>query len=113
MRVTTGADLAVMNSTGIRADLARGQLTGEDLFEVLPFEDTLTVHEVSGADLRRGDQAAAASSCAVGTGKASWRSTARPSSSPVTASKPPPTSSWQVVRSDDSWQPRRDPVVSR
>jgi 2',3'-cyclic-nucleotide 2'-phosphodiesterase (5'-nucleotidase family) len=51
MRVATGADLAVINTTGIRDDLPAGELTVEDVFRVLPFDDRLVTERIKGAAL--------------------------------------------------------------
>jgi 5'-nucleotidase/UDP-sugar diphosphatase len=51
MRLATGADLAVINSTGIRDDLPAGKLAVEDVFRILPFEDELVSLSVEGRDL--------------------------------------------------------------
>ena len=52
-RAATGTDVAVMNSGGIRADLAAGQITYGQVFEVQPFDNTLVRVTMRGADLRR------------------------------------------------------------
>ncbi|HKO48127.1 MAG TPA: bifunctional UDP-sugar hydrolase/5'-nucleotidase [Polyangiaceae bacterium] len=52
MREHSGADFALLNSTGIRADLPPGQLTRATLAAALPFADPLTVLTLSGAQLR-------------------------------------------------------------
>jgi 5'-nucleotidase/UDP-sugar diphosphatase len=52
LRTSTGADFALLNSTGIRADLAPGELTRAAFAAVLPFADPLTVLTLSGAQLR-------------------------------------------------------------
>lgn len=46
------ADLAIVNTTGIRADLAAGPVTAERWFEILPFDDTVVVASVFGRDLQ-------------------------------------------------------------
>lgn len=46
------ADFAMINSGGMRADLAPGQLTFGDVFEVLPFDNSVAVLRLSGAELR-------------------------------------------------------------
>ena len=51
MRLATGADLAVINSTGIRDDLPAGKLAVEDVFRILPFDDELVSLSVDGRDL--------------------------------------------------------------
>lgn len=52
LREHAAADVAVVNSGGIRKDLRRGILTELDVHEALPFGNTLVVHEVPGAGLR-------------------------------------------------------------
>jgi 5'-nucleotidase len=51
-RAAGKADVAVMNNGGIRADLAAGQATYGNLFEVQPFGNTLYRLTVRGRDLR-------------------------------------------------------------
>jgi 5'-nucleotidase len=53
MRSAVGADVAVMNAGGIRADVPAGPLTFGHLYEVLPFNNTLAVLNLSGAELRK------------------------------------------------------------
>ena len=48
----SGADVAVHNKGGIRTSLDAGAVTRRDLFELLPFDNTLVVLDVSGAELR-------------------------------------------------------------
>ncbi|MGI8619860.1 MAG: bifunctional metallophosphatase/5'-nucleotidase [Gemmatimonadaceae bacterium] len=52
-RAATGTDVAVMNSGGIRADLASGQITYGQIFEVQPFDNTLVRVTMAGSDLRK------------------------------------------------------------
>jgi 5'-nucleotidase/UDP-sugar diphosphatase len=52
LRAHGGADFALLNSTGIRADLPPGELTRAALAAALPFADPLTVLTFSGAQLR-------------------------------------------------------------
>lgn len=52
MRARSGADFALLNSTGIRADLPPGELTRAGFVAALPFDDALTVLTLSGAQLR-------------------------------------------------------------
>ena len=52
IRAHAGADLALINSTGIRANLPPGELTRAQLVAALPFDDRLTVLSVTGAQLR-------------------------------------------------------------
>jgi 2',3'-cyclic-nucleotide 2'-phosphodiesterase (5'-nucleotidase family) len=46
------AEFAVTNSLGIRADFERGPLTIEQMFNVFPFENTITVMYLSGAEVQ-------------------------------------------------------------
>src|SRR6185295_19775437 len=46
------ADVAVLNSGGLRADLRATQPTYGDLFEVLPFDNTVVVVRMTGAEVR-------------------------------------------------------------
>jgi 5'-nucleotidase len=48
-----GADVALTNGGGLRADLPAGELTYGDLYEAMPFDNRLVTLELSGADLRR------------------------------------------------------------
>lgn len=48
-----GADVAVTNGGGLRADLPAGPLTYGALFEAFPFDNTYAVIELSGAELGR------------------------------------------------------------
>ena len=50
-RVKVNADVAVMNSGGIRASLEEGDLTYKDILTVQPFGNTVCSIEVSGAEL--------------------------------------------------------------
>jgi len=52
IRAHSGADFALLNASGIRADLAPGELTRAAFSAALPFADTLTVLTLSGAQLR-------------------------------------------------------------
>ncbi len=49
----TGADIAVTNFGGIRADLRAGPITRRDLFEVLPFGNSLVVMQMPGDFLKQ------------------------------------------------------------
>lgn len=51
MREATGADIAITNGGGIRASLPEGDITIGDIYTVLPFDNTLSVIEVTGRDL--------------------------------------------------------------
>lgn len=52
LRMASGADFALINATGIRADLPPGELTRADFGAAFPFDDALTVLTLSGAQLR-------------------------------------------------------------
>lgn len=47
-----GADIAITNGGGLRADLPAGELTYGDLYEALPFDNRFAVVTLTGADLR-------------------------------------------------------------
>lgn len=53
MRRQSGADVAIQNTPGIRADLRKGQVRVRDVFQVMPFENTLVKLKMTGAQLRR------------------------------------------------------------
>jgi 2',3'-cyclic-nucleotide 2'-phosphodiesterase (5'-nucleotidase family) len=53
MRAASGADIALTNSGGLRADLPEGPITHGEIFEVLPFENTIVTLEMTGAELRQ------------------------------------------------------------
>jgi 5'-nucleotidase len=53
MREMARSDAAVMNAGGIRAELPQGPLTFGKLYEVLPFDNTLAVLDLSADELRR------------------------------------------------------------
>jgi 5'-nucleotidase len=53
LREAAGADVAVMNPGGVRADLPAGPLTFGHVYEVLPFDNTVAVLQLTGAQLRR------------------------------------------------------------
>ncbi|MEL7312769.1 MAG: bifunctional UDP-sugar hydrolase/5'-nucleotidase [Pseudomonadota bacterium] len=52
MRVAGDSDIAMLNSGAIRADLRAGTVTREHLINVYPFVDSLTVVELTGAQIR-------------------------------------------------------------
>ncbi len=45
--------IAILNAGGVRADLAAGAVTVGDIHEVLPFDDTLVVMDLTGAQIRQ------------------------------------------------------------
>lgn len=51
-RESINADIAFMNSQGIRADASAGPLTRKDLFTILPFHNVLTKFNLSGKQIR-------------------------------------------------------------
>ncbi|MGB2867301.1 MAG: bifunctional UDP-sugar hydrolase/5'-nucleotidase [Bacteroidota bacterium] len=51
-REAAGADVGFMNNSGIRKDLAAGPVTRRDVFEVLPFANTLVTFPLTGAQVR-------------------------------------------------------------
>ncbi len=63
MRTATGADVALTNSTGIRADIQPGNVDQGAIFEVLPFDDRLIVGTVPGSTLLRALTLASKASC--------------------------------------------------
>ncbi|MCC6741143.1 MAG: bifunctional metallophosphatase/5'-nucleotidase [Planctomycetia bacterium] len=52
IRMAADTDAAFINSGGVRNGLPAGPVTRRDLYMVAPFEDTLVVYELTGADLR-------------------------------------------------------------
>jgi 5'-nucleotidase/UDP-sugar diphosphatase len=66
MMERTGADLAVMNSGGVRDSLPAGAITYRDLLKAQPFGNTLSVVRLSGAELLAWLQAAARMSPGAG-----------------------------------------------
>jgi 5'-nucleotidase len=54
MQTRTGveAEIAITNSLGIRADFERGPLTIEQMFNVFPFENSITVMFLSGSEIQ-------------------------------------------------------------
>jgi 2',3'-cyclic-nucleotide 2'-phosphodiesterase (5'-nucleotidase family) len=60
MRDTSGADLALYNGGGIRADINKGDITVGDVFKVLPFDNSLLTIDMKGeAVMKVLEQAAA------------------------------------------------------
>jgi 2',3'-cyclic-nucleotide 2'-phosphodiesterase / 3'-nucleotidase / 5'-nucleotidase len=51
-RWKTAAQIAIMNSGGVRAPLAAGPITWGDLYQIQPFDNHLVVLELRGSDLR-------------------------------------------------------------
>jgi len=52
-REAAHADVAFMNTHGIRKDVPAGPLTRKDLLEILPFRNVLMTFQLSGADIRK------------------------------------------------------------
>jgi 5'-nucleotidase/UDP-sugar diphosphatase len=48
MRETTNADIAFLNSGGIRTNIPRGKITMEQVFTLLPFDDALVTMNLTG-----------------------------------------------------------------
>lgn len=51
MRKAAGADVAITNGGGIRASIAQGSIKVNDVYTVLPFDNTLVIMEVTGAQI--------------------------------------------------------------
>ncbi len=49
----TGASIALINSGALRASIAEGPITVEDVFKAMPYANELVVVELSGADIRK------------------------------------------------------------
>jgi 2',3'-cyclic-nucleotide 2'-phosphodiesterase/3'-nucleotidase len=53
MAEKAGVDIAIQNGGGLRRDIPAGDITMGLMYEVMPFDNTLTVAELTGADLRK------------------------------------------------------------
>jgi 5'-nucleotidase len=53
LREAAGVDVALMNPGGLRADIDAGPLTFGDVYEVLPFDNTVSIVTMSGDELKR------------------------------------------------------------
>ncbi len=53
MREAVGADVALQNSGGLRADLPEGVVTRGTIYEVMPFDNTIFTLELTGAQLKQ------------------------------------------------------------
>ena len=53
MRAAVGADIALQNSGGLRADLPEGVVTRGGVYEVMPFDNTIVTLDLTGADVAR------------------------------------------------------------
>lgn len=51
MRASSGAEVALHNSGGIRADIPAGKITMEQVFTVLPFDNVVVTMDLAGSDL--------------------------------------------------------------
>ena len=51
MRESTGSQIAIHNSGGLRDDIPEGPITMEQVFTVLPFDDVVVTMDLKGADL--------------------------------------------------------------
>jgi len=53
MRFASGADIAMQNPGGMRADLPEGVITRGAIYNVMPFDNTIVTMDLSGAEVRR------------------------------------------------------------
>ncbi len=53
LRLQGNADIGVINTKGIRADLPKGDLTSGDIYKVFPFDNSIYKVEITGAELKR------------------------------------------------------------
>jgi 5'-nucleotidase/UDP-sugar diphosphatase len=53
MRAATEADIAIQNTYGLRADLYAGDIRVRDVYQVMPFDNTLVVVDLSAAQLEQ------------------------------------------------------------
>ncbi|MFA6433657.1 MAG: bifunctional UDP-sugar hydrolase/5'-nucleotidase [Elusimicrobiales bacterium] len=53
MRRKTGTEIAFQNTAGIRAEMKKGLLKLRDIYQVMPFENTLVTLKLTGAQIRR------------------------------------------------------------
>lgn len=52
LRIYTGADAAIINGGGVRADIAAGAITVGDVIAMLPYDNPVTVVSVTGQELQ-------------------------------------------------------------
>ncbi|MDO8804176.1 MAG: bifunctional UDP-sugar hydrolase/5'-nucleotidase [Elusimicrobiota bacterium] len=52
-RKASGADMAFQNTKGIRAEIKKGAVKIRDLYQVMPFDNTIVTMRLTGAQLRR------------------------------------------------------------
>jgi 2',3'-cyclic-nucleotide 2'-phosphodiesterase (5'-nucleotidase family) len=55
-----GVDVVLMNSGGIRADLERGEVTVGDIYTIMPFDNTVFLVEMTGAQIKEALEVGAA-----------------------------------------------------
>jgi 5'-nucleotidase / UDP-sugar diphosphatase len=53
LREASGADIAFHNSGGIRADIPRGKITLDQIYTLLPFDNTIVVMDLSGDQIKQ------------------------------------------------------------
>lgn len=53
MRSSAGTDLAFNNTAGLRADIKKGDIKIRDLYQTLPFENTLVTMRLNGAQVKQ------------------------------------------------------------
>lgn len=53
MAEKAGVDIAIQNGGGLRRDMPAGDITMGLMYEIMPFDNTLTVVELTGADLKK------------------------------------------------------------
>lgn len=53
MKKKTGVQVAIQNGGGLRRSLLAGNITMGDLYEIMPFDNTLVTLELPGADLKK------------------------------------------------------------
>lgn len=51
MKAASGADMAIQNSGGIRAEIPAGKITMEQIYTVLPFDNELITMDMAGSDI--------------------------------------------------------------
>lgn len=52
MRAATGVDVALQNSGGMRAELDSGVVTRGEIYAIMPFDNTIVIGELTGAELK-------------------------------------------------------------
>jgi len=53
MQRQSGADVALQNTAGIRSDMKKGEIRIRDIFQIMPFENTLVKLTLTGEQLKR------------------------------------------------------------